>query len=892
VRLHHIVRSRLRSLFLRSRREADLAEELQLHLDREVERLRAGGASEADARLQARRLFGGIESIKDACRDARGTGGLDALRRDVRLGTRRLARDWRFTVAAVGILGLGIGANTAGFSVINATRFRPSPAAAPDRLVDIYQSGSNPDGVDANSYPAYLDMAARDDVFQATTAVLVPTGVTYLHEGALRSAVVEHTTASYPAVLGLRLSQGRWFTDAEDARGAAVVAVVNHRTWTERFHADPSIIGRTVRMDGVPVTIVGVGPAGYTATLDVGLVTDFWLPIRPMFVASPMLERRPPEAAFLVKARLRDGVTVGQARAAMRILGTRLAAEYPKEDPGQGITVIASSDVRVHPQLDGVVAGFAVTLLAVVGLVLAIACSNLATLLLVRGAARAKEVSVRLALGASRGQLVRHLMVESLLLSVAGGVAGCVLAWWTLRLVRTLDLPVGVAVGLDYRVLAFTIALSLATGLAFGLVPAIQSTKVDLLSAIRGDGELRSTDGRWLTFKNAFVVLQVAVSVLLLGGTSTFLQMIAASRAQRVGFAVDGVAMLQTDPRYAGHAPAQTLTTMEEVRRRIAGTPGVEAAALSRGLPMQVTGTRLMPEGASSERPIGAGRLWAGPGFFDTLRIPILYGRALDARDGPGTPRVAVINETMARQVFGQANAVGRRFRFEQTTEWVDVVGVARDTGTASLGGDLVDPTRFLIYQPFAQADLSPDTVIARSALDPAALAATMQRELAIVDAALPAVEATTMAQYLESSLTSVKAAATLLGSLGALGLALAGIGLYAVVAFRVARRAREIGLRMALGARRPQVVWAVTREIAGLIAVGTAAGLLLSALGIVALRAVSSPAPGITLYRPSVDPVALAAIVGFMAAVGLAAAAMPTWRATRLDPLKALRRD
>jgi predicted permease len=441
-------------------------------------------------------------------------------------------------------------------------------------------------------------------------------------------------------------------------------------------------------------------------------------------------------------------------------------------------------------------------------------------------------------------------------------------------------------------VLAFTIALSLATGLAFGLVPALQSTKVDLLSALRGDGELRATEGRWLTFKNAFVVLQVAVSVLLLGGTSTFLQMIAASRAQRVGFAVDGVAMLQTDTRYAGHAPAQTRAVMDEVRRRIAGSPGVAAATLTRGLPMQVTGTRLVPDRASTDRPIGAGRLWAGPGFFDALRIPILYGRALDGRDQPGTPRVAVINETMARQVFGQSNAVGRRFRFEQTTDWVDVVGVARDTGTASLGGDLVDPTRFLLYQAFAQADLTPDTVIARSALDPAGLVATMQRELAIADAALPAVEATTMTQYLESSLTSVKAAATLLGALGVLGLALAGIGLYAVVAFRVARRSREIGLRMALGARRPQVVWAVTREIAALVAVGTAAGLLVSTLGIVALRAASSPAPGITLYRPSVDPVALAAIVGFMAAVGLAAAAVPTWRATRLDPLKALRRD
>ena len=502
----------------------------------------------------------GHEPTPPVRREGGGAATADALLRDARHGLRRLARDWRFTAAAVLILGLGIGANTAIFSLIDATLLRGRSLADPGRLVDIYQNGSNPGGIDGNSYPAYLDMAAYTDVFESTTVASVPMGRRYLDDGALRSAVVEHTTATYPGVLGLRPSLGRWFSEAEDVRGAAVVAVVGHDAWLRKFGADPSIVGRTLRIEGVPVTIVGVGPQGHNGTIDVGVVTDFWLPISslPALGAPPRaLERRPDEAGFFVKGRLRAGVTVAQAQAAMDILGRRLAADYPNEDPGRGITVFASRDVRVHPQMDGLLTSLASVLLGVVGLVLAVACSNLATLLLVRGTARAKEVSVRLALGATRGQLVRHLLTESLLLSVAGGIAGCLLAWWGIRALGAAELPIVVNLSLDYRVLSFALALSLVTGVAFGLAPALKATNVDLVPTLRDDGETRSSDRRWLTLKNALVVFQVAVSVVLLGATSIFLQLVSASQAQRVGFAVDGVAMLETDARYAGYSATE-----------------------------------------------------------------------------------------------------------------------------------------------------------------------------------------------------------------------------------------------------------------------------------------------------------------------------------------------
>ena len=836
------------------------------------------------------------KSVSD---QTRGTATIDALVRDTRHAVRRLVRDWRFTVGAVLILGLGLGANTAIFSLINATLFRQQSFADPDRLVDIYQNATNAGGMDGNSYPAYLDMAAYTDVFASTTAVLVPRGVNYLDEGVLRPAVAEHTTATYLSVLGLRPSLGRWFDAAEDTPGAAVVAVVGQEAWTRKFRADPSVIGRTIRIDGVPVTIVGVGPAGHRGTINIGLVTDFWLPISslPALGAPPRtLERRPEEAAFFVKARLRDGVTVAQAQAAMRILGTRLASEYPKEDPGKGIAVFASSDVRIHPQMDGLLEAIASLLLVVVGLVLAIACSNLATLLLVRGAAGAKEVSVRLALGATRGQLVRHLLMESLLLSAAGGISGCILAWWTIRSLGALDLPIVVDLSLDYRVLIFAVGLSLITGVAFGLAPALKATRIDLVPTLRDDGETQSADQGWLTLKNAVVVFQVAVSVVLLGGTSIFLQMLSASRAQRVGFAVDGVAMLETDARYAGYSAAEARNVSEEIRRRVAAISGVQSAVLTRGLPMQVTGMRLVVEGAAAGPDIVsrvAGAIWAGPGYFEMLRIPILYGRAIDERDRRDTPRVAVLSETMARQYFGTVNAVGRRFRLEQDANaWFEVIGVARDTGTADLQSDLVDPTPQWFYRSFTQWDLPPNTVVARTSFDAAGLIGAMQRELRAVNVTLPVISAKTMAQYLEESLVAPKAVATFFGGLGALGVCLAGIGLYAVVAFAVSRRSREIGIRMALGARSQQVVWTVAREVALLVGVGTGAGLALTLVAILALRAVTVSTPGISLYRPTADPVALLSIAAFMAMVGLAAAYMPARRAARIDPLVALRRD
>jgi predicted permease len=486
-----------------------------------------------------------------------------------------------------------------------------------------------------------------------------------------------------------------------------------------------------------------------------------------------------------------------------------------------------------------------------------------------------------------------------MLLSLAGGIAGWILAWWGTRALQGIDLPITVDLTLDYRVLTFAIALSLVTGVAFGLAPTLKATRVDLLSTLRNEG-LQPIDRRRLTLKNALIVVQVAISVLLLGATSIFLQLSAEARAHRVGYAVDGVAMLQTDLTLAGYTENRARTVFDELLRRIAAIPGVESAALQRGLPMGPSGVPIVVDGAAGQAgsDVEAAMINAGPGFFETLRIPLLYGRVFDARDRADTPRVAVITERMARQYFGAVNAVGRRFRLaNDSNSWTEVIGVVRDTGTGSFTDDVLDPIAPPFYSSYTQSDALPTTVIARtSGDDAAALVAAMQRELRGIDVTLPVMTAQTMARSLEAAQAAPKAAATFLGVLGGLGLVLASIGLYAVVAFAVTRRTREIGVRIALGARSQQVVWSIVRGVAGLIGVGTGVGVVLSVLVMLALRT-SSGNIGIgniaaLAYHPRVDPVALLAIATVTAAVGVAAAFVPGRRAALLDPLVALRHE
>jgi predicted permease len=371
--------------------------------------------------------------------------------------------------------------------------------------------------------------------------------------------------------------------------------------------------------------------------------------------------------------------------------------------------------------------------------------------------------------------------------------------------------------------------------------------------------------------------------------------MASAAGRQEPGFAVNGVAMIQTDARYAGYSQEQAQALYENFRNEVATTPGVQSAVLTRGMPMEVTGIPVVIEGNGQTPDTVAipGSIWAGPGYFDTLQIPLLFGRDFDAGDGRDTPQVVVINESMAREYFGTVNAVGRRFRFQpDTSPWLEVIGVLQDTRTSDVFGDLVDPTPYLFYRSFAQSGLPPNVLLARTSLDAADLVGMMQRQLRVVDPTLPVISAKTMTQHLEESLGAPRTVATFLGILGLLGIALAGVGLYAVIAYAVSRRSREIGIRMALGAKSRQVVWTVAREVAMLVGVGTIVGLILSIVASLALRQVNISTTSTSFSGLTVDPLALLYIAGFVAFVGFLAAFIPARRAARMNPLSALRHD
>jgi predicted permease len=601
--------------------------------------------------------------------------------------------------------------------------------------------------------------------------------------------------------------------------------------------------------------------------------------------------------AFEVRARLKDGVSASQARAAMGVLATRLAKDHPDTDPGKGITLLLTNDVIISPREQDLWMKLLSTfLLSIVGLVLAIACSNLATLLLVRGTARAKEVSVRLAIGATRWQLVRNFLIESVLLSACGAALGFALSHWTIRFLLTL-IPVSFDMQMDYRVLAFTLGLSLITGIGLGLAPALRSTRVDLLPALKGESTSSASLARgWFTLKNSLLTGQVAGSFLLLIGTAFLIRTVVSVERDEPGYAVEGVAMVSTNARYAGYNEADSQRIYQELLRRIAAIPGVQAVFAGSGSTITSGLTREIEiEGGagSNGSRLTAESAWGAPGYFETLQIPVLFGRTFEETDAAGRPRVAIVNETMARRVFGSLNVVGRRFRYgglEQSKEekiGVEVVGVVRDIET-------MDPLRgaqSMFYMPAAQGGVDGSTFVARARGDAVGLSQAMQRELRSLDPTLPVLGARTMQQQIDNELLLWRGGIAFLGAMGGAALALACVGLYAVVRFAVSPRAIELGIRMALGAKKWQVVWLVMKEMTVLIGVSIAIGSIASfAVVKIAQASIDLPNGGRIGMPAGADPLTLWLVVAVMAATGGLAAFIPARRAAKADPSTSLR--
>ncbi|MCA1627995.1 MAG: ABC transporter permease [Acidobacteria bacterium] len=770
------------------------------------------------------------------------------------------------------------------FSAINAFLLRPLPVERPEQLVKSRATNY--------SFPDYLDYRDQRDVF---ADLALHRFVSLSLRAGERSELVfsEIATGNFFDMLGVRAAHGRTFTPADDASlERASVAIVNHTAWQRRFGGDPELVGKTIVLNNHKFTVIGITPEGFKGTNQI-ISPDLWVPFGARALVMPGRDRTGDRTArgWSLTGRLQPGVTLEAAQARMNLIAARLAQVYPETNTDMTPPeIVPTNGIQSYKGISVAIALFAFLglLLGVVTLVLLIACANVANLLLARATTRRKEIAVRLALGASRFRLVRQLLTESLLLALAGGALGLLLASWVVDLATAwrppVPAPIGFDFSLDWRVFAFTLLLSLATVIVFGLVPALQASKPDLVATLKDEGAgLRFSRAK---LRNLLIVGQVAVSLVLLISAGLFIRSLQNSQNVNPGFETHNGLVMAVDLRPAGYGEdeAKGRAFYRRLIEKIEALPGVRSASLADIVPlsMNTNETGITIEGGTEppdKRFITAHNSVA-PRYFETMNIPLLRGREFTDADIREAPPVAIINETMARRFWATDDAIGKRFRFGGADgELYEVVGVARDSKYGTLGED-AQPFMFL---PFLQDYDAEANVHVRTESDPRGLRNAVQRAALEIDPTLPAFDVQTIEEAVAFSFYPSRIAVGLLGTLGALGLLLALVGIYGVMSYFVAQRTREIGVRMALGAKGSDVlrfvVWRGMMLVAIGIAIGVGAALLMTGVMRSLLYGVSTT-----------DPVTFISVSLLLAAVALVAILIPARRATKVDPMVALR--
>ncbi len=813
---------------------------------------------------------------------------------DLRYGARMLVKSPGFTVVAVLSLALGIGANTAIFSLINGVLFARLPVADPSTLVSVAMTDERNPGNLPLSHLNFKDLRAENEVFSGMAAFSFA-GVNYSTGGEAEQLLVQVVTSDYFTVLGIPPAMGRGFRPEEEDH-ATPVAVISQGFWERSLGRDPQAVGKTLVLNRIPFTIVGVARPDFTGTF-LGAVPAAWVPMGMHAALQPNLnefydQRR---GLFLFSfGRLKPGVSVEQARANLKTIFGRLEAEYPADNKGRSATAVPLLEARLNPAGQGpnILVQVSALLMTVVGIVLLIACANIANLLLARASKRRREVAVRLALGAKRTRLVRQLLTESLLLAVLGGLAGLVVAYWTLRAIAAVRLPIPIQIdtsmALEPRVLVFTALLALVTGVIFGLAPALQASKADVVTVLK-DEIVPSATGRrglrsYFALRQVLVVLQVALSLIALVAAGLFLRSLQAQMRIDPGFQTSGVLVMTFNLGREGYTPERGELFYRGVVERVGAVPGVERAAIAQNAPLAGGLLRsVFPEGADTTtrdrvlvqvNPIG-------PGYFETIGIPILRGRGITAEDTATSPKVVVVNETMAQRFWPDQDPLGKRFKFFGDPEYSTIVGVARNSKYI---GVAEDPTPY-IYEAISQRYQPAVTLHIRAKGDAAALTPAVRHAVQEIDPSLSVFNVRTLAEQVSQSLAPLRMNVVLLGVFGLLALLLASIGLYGVASYSVSQRTREIGVRMALGAAPSNVLGLVLGR--GLVLVG--AGLV---LGLLAALAAAGVMRALVVGISPRDPLTFGVTAVALGAVALLATYLPARRATRIDPLIALRTE
>ena len=862
-RLKELAR-RLRYLGGRENLDAVLDHEAEFHIESRADELEQAGLTRSHALAQARREFGPRARMREASRVAWQMQWLEDLISDVRYAFRALGRSPGFALAAILSLALGIGANTSIFSLTMEFLFSVPSAQQPEQLISIQFAG--------NSHsPMPIYRFVRDaNVFPGLAGSFEEHQVNWRNGEETSELSAYWVTDNYFQVLGVPVALGRPMQP-----GDRNVAVLNYNFWRNRLAGDPSVIGRSMVLDGEPHTVIGVLPRNHRTLLGFGFAPALYLPVNDA------------KAFVAFVARLPPGMSRTAALARLNVVGQELDRVFPNRDfhwtDNLRADAVAGLERLKSLNMIPFTAFFGV-LMVVVGLVLLIACANVASLLLARASSRRQELGIRLAIGAGRGRLVRQLLAESLLLAMLGTLCGLLLNLWLTSLISRIQLPLPLPFQLhiapDWRLLAYSAALAGASALFCGLLPALKATRADLNSALKRQ-EFPDGRRRW-NMRNALVVAQLAISTLLLAAGLLFLQNLSRSTSMNPGFDVDHTlwaSMRLVPARYPTHQSTQALVNaaLDSLR----ALPGIEAASIAHVVPLNAQQTDSAQVRIDGVRPIHVQYKSnnVGPDYFRVMQIPILDGRGFSTTDRASSPQVAILNENFARLLFGNSSAVGHRIEFPYG-ESLTFVGIARNSKYFTLG----EENAIALYTPFAQG---PETeslnFLIRAPDFPQALVKDVTKTLGNLDLSA-AVETKPMRDGLVLALLPSRAGAAILGSIGALGLLLASIGLYGVLAYTISRRIREIGLRMALGAEPRAVLWMVFRDSFLLVASGIGIGL---GIALVATRPLAMfLVPGLS---PN-DPVTLLTVIAVLAAVAVAATIGPALRALRVDPMVALR--
>jgi predicted permease len=884
MRTIRIVKRRLHALLHGSSADAELQREIDIHIQQLMNEAIAAGMTQVEARAMALRGFGSVDQTKEECRDTRGVSWIQNLVQDLRYGVRILRKSPAFTAIAVLTLALGIGANTAIFSIVDAVLLRSLPYRDSDQLVLMFNVPLNrPDALSSISYRDFTECRTQSRAFSQIAGNTFH-DLTLTGEGDPAIVNTADVTPEIFPLLNAKPLLGRALLPEDGQPGAAAVAVLSENLWRSRFGSNPGLVGQSIALDMRSFTVVGILPASFRYP-EGAPRQDVWISVMQDPLFGPLTSQAGVRLLGVI-GRLKPGVSPAKAQAEMDTIGARLAKEFPAED--SGLTI------RIQPYRQAVVGNLKTALLillSAVGLLLLIACANIANLLLSKATSRGREVAVRIALGASRGRIVWQLLTESALLGLLGGVAGLLLAWgavWSLQPFLPSEVVQISSIHIGGPVLVFALLLSLAAALAFGLAPAILATPSNLQTNLKEGGERTGQRGGQHV-RNFLVIAEISLAMVLLVSGGLLIRSFALVTSVNPGFDPNSVTEAEVSlPQFQYSTPQQWTAFSKDLLALLHAQPGFEDSALAAPLPIDRQGQATFAFSIVGNPPLPPGKSttadWStvSPGYFHVMRIPLLRGRFFSEQDSASNPNVAIISETLARRYFTNQDPIGRQMKFgfppngNVSREVVGVVGDVRDVSLSQKPGPMM-------YVPFAQAPLYGGEVVVRSSLSPSSVAAAIRQAVHSIDKELPVTDVRSFPDALGQSVSRERFRTLLLGSFSAIALVLAAVGIFGVISYSAAQRTHEIGIRMALGAQRRDVLHLILGQGAKLALLGLGIGVVLAFL---LTRLIAS-----MLYSISAtDPLTFGAVAIVLLGVALIACYIPARRAMRVDPMVALR--